>query len=119
VHRLADVDRTAVQLDLVGLDPGDVEQVIDQLDRAIGGARGDLASRLTLAIRVEAGSVTIRPSARCSIVAASRTGSRSARRAERIRPAINVSPATTAMMIRRRLTGSCGIVSAPGANPAG
>ena len=33
---LADVDRTAVDLDAVGLDPRHVEQIVDQIDEPIG-----------------------------------------------------------------------------------
>ena len=40
MHGLADVDRAAVDLDVVGLDPGDVEQVVDELDEPVGRARG-------------------------------------------------------------------------------
>ena len=47
--RLADVDRAAVDLDVVGLDARDVEQVVDELDEPVGRAQDDL-DELALAL---------------------------------------------------------------------
>ncbi len=49
VHDLADVDRAAVDLDVVGLDPRDVEQVVDELDQSVGRLEDDL-DELALAL---------------------------------------------------------------------
>ena len=46
---LADVDRPALDLDVVGLDPRDVEQVVDEVDQPVGGAQDDL-DELALAV---------------------------------------------------------------------
>ena len=39
---LADVDRARVDLDVVGLETGDVEQVVDEIDEPVGGALDDV-----------------------------------------------------------------------------
>ncbi len=41
-HGLADVDRPTVDLDMVGLDPRYVEQIVDEVDQPVGGAQDDL-----------------------------------------------------------------------------
>ncbi len=47
--RLADIDRAARDLDAVGLDPGHVEQVVDELDKPVGRAQDDV-DELALAL---------------------------------------------------------------------
>ena len=49
VHDLADVDRAPVDLDVVGLDPRDVEQVVDEVDESIGRFEDDV-DELALAL---------------------------------------------------------------------
>ena len=38
-HGLGDRDRPALDLELAGLDAGDVEQVVDEVDEPLGGRR--------------------------------------------------------------------------------
>ncbi len=49
VHDLADIDRAPVDLDVVGLDPRHVEQVVDELDEPVGRLEDDV-DELALAL---------------------------------------------------------------------